>query len=56
MISAISVYDLLTGEIVTKLTGHKQCVRDVSWHPYENTLVSTSVRLSSILLCSMLEQ
>ncbi|CAG2246981.1 DCAF11 [Mytilus edulis] len=36
------LYDLLTGEIVTKLTGHKQCVRDVSWHPYENTLVSTS--------------
>lgn len=39
---AVVIYDLLTGEIVTKLTGHKQCVRDVSWHPYENTLVSTS--------------
>ena len=39
----ISVYDILTGKIVTKLEGHRQCVRDVSWHPYENTLVTTSV-------------
>ncbi|KAJ8311310.1 hypothetical protein KUTeg_011138 [Tegillarca granosa] len=36
------VYDLLTGKIVSKLNGHKACVRDVSWHPYENILVSTS--------------
>lgn len=36
------VYDLLTGKIVSKLNGHRACVRDVSWHPYENILVSTS--------------
>lgn len=39
---AAVVYDLLTGKIVRKLSGHKQCVRDVSWHPYENTLMTTS--------------
>ena len=40
------VYDVLTGEIVTKLKGHhKQCVRDVSWHPYENIIMSSSVSI-----------
>ena len=39
----ISVYDVLTGKIVTRLNGHRACVRDVSWHPYENKLISTSV-------------
>jgi len=39
---AVIVYDVLTGQLVTKLMGHKQCVRDVSWHPYENIIMSTS--------------
>jgi hypothetical protein len=46
------VYDVLTGD--TKLClrvsndngeGRDKCVRDVSWHPYENYIISTSVRL-----------
>ena len=48
------VYDVLTGEIVTKLKGHhKQCVRDVSWHPYENIIMSSSV--SNMLLFDVKE-
>ena len=42
----VAVYDVLTGKIVTKLQHHQACVRDVSWHPYENSLVSSSVRVS----------
>ncbi|XP_063310976.1 DDB1- and CUL4-associated factor 11 isoform X1 [Pelobates fuscus] len=38
----VVVYDLLTGHIVTKLANHKACVRDVSWHPCDNRLVSSS--------------
>lgn len=38
----VVVYDLLTGHIVTKLTNHKACVRDISWHPYEEKIVSSS--------------
>ncbi|XP_076470711.1 DDB1- and CUL4-associated factor 11-like [Babylonia areolata] len=39
----IVVYDLLTGRVVKTLKGgHKSCVRDVSWHPYNNTLFSSS--------------
>ena len=39
-----SVYDALTGKIVRRLDGeHRACVRDVSWHPYENNILSTSV-------------
>ena len=37
-----AVYDALTGEIVRKLTNHNACVRDVSWHPYMNEIVSSS--------------
>ena len=37
-----SVYDALTGEIVRKLVNHNACVRDVSWHPYMNEIVSSS--------------
>lgn len=40
-----TVYDLLSGHIVKKLTNHKACVRDVSWHPFEEKIVSSSVRL-----------
>lgn len=39
---AVVVYDILTGQIVKTLRGHNACVRDVSWHPYQNTLMSTS--------------
>ncbi|XP_061444574.1 DDB1- and CUL4-associated factor 11 isoform X2 [Rhineura floridana] len=38
----VVVYDLLSGLIVTKLVNHKSCVRDVSWHPYEEKIVSSS--------------
>ncbi|XP_041455361.1 DDB1- and CUL4-associated factor 11-like [Lytechinus variegatus] len=38
---AIVIYDILTGKVVSKLPGHSQCVRDVSWHPYENKIVSS---------------
>ncbi|KAG8140999.1 putative DDB1-and CUL4-associated factor 11-like protein [Naja naja] len=36
------VYDLLSGLIVKKLVNHQACVRDVSWHPYEEKIVSSS--------------
>uniref|UniRef100_A0A8C2LKW0 DDB1- and CUL4-associated factor 11 n=1 Tax=Cricetulus griseus TaxID=10029 RepID=A0A8C2LKW0_CRIGR len=36
----VVVYDLLSGHIVKKLTNHKACVRDVSWHPFEEKIVS----------------
>lgn len=40
---SVVVYDVLTGKIVTKLRdAHRQCVRDVSWHPYESVIMSTS--------------
>ncbi|XP_039354222.1 DDB1- and CUL4-associated factor 11 [Mauremys reevesii] len=38
----VVVYDLLSGQIIKKLTNHKACVRDVSWHPYEEKIVSSS--------------
>ncbi|KAK7788866.1 hypothetical protein R5R35_013446 [Gryllus longicercus] len=38
----IVIYDALTGKIAADLKGHKACVRDVSWHPYKQELVSTS--------------
>lgn len=37
------VYDVLTGAVVSRLSGHDACVRDVSWHPYEDSIVSSSV-------------
>lgn len=36
------IYDTLTGQIVRKLEGHRSCVRDVSWHPFENNIITTS--------------
>lgn len=36
------IYDTLTGNIVRKLEGHRSCVRDVSWHPFENNIVTSS--------------
>ncbi|XP_040210519.1 DDB1- and CUL4-associated factor 11 isoform X2 [Rana temporaria] len=38
----VVIYDLLTGQIVKKLANHKACVRDVSWHPCDTRLVSSS--------------
>ena len=37
-----SVYDALTGEIVKTLKQQRDCVRDVSWHPYLNEIVGSS--------------
>ncbi|KAL7977738.1 hypothetical protein Chor_009687 [Crotalus horridus] len=41
----VVVYDLLSGLIVKKLINHQACVRDVSWHPYEEKIVSTSASI-----------
>ncbi|XP_015191520.1 PREDICTED: DDB1- and CUL4-associated factor 11 isoform X1 [Polistes dominula] len=38
----VIIYDVLTGQIVNTLLGHKKCVRDVSWHPFHQEIVSTS--------------
>lgn len=38
----VVVYDLLTGKVATVLSGHRGCVRDVSWHPNLPVLVSSS--------------
>ncbi|KAF3703335.1 DDB1- and CUL4-associated factor 11 WD repeat-containing protein 23 [Channa argus] len=38
----IIIYDILTGSVVSRLSGHDACVRDVSWHPYEDNIVSSS--------------
>lgn len=37
------VYDVLTGSVETRLSGHDACVRDVSWHPFEDNIISSSV-------------
>ncbi|KAJ8374888.1 hypothetical protein SKAU_G00054680 [Synaphobranchus kaupii] len=38
----IVIYDVLTGSVVSKLSDHDACVRDVSWHPYQDNIVSSS--------------
>ncbi|KAI5092150.1 DDB1- and CUL4-associated factor 11 [Silurus meridionalis] len=38
----IIIYDVLTGQVVSRLTGHEACVRDVSWHPYQDNIISSS--------------
>lgn len=38
----IYIYDVLTGDLVKKLSGHRKLIRDVSWHPYDMQIVSTS--------------
>ena len=47
----ILVYDVLTGatKLCLRITNshvesRDKCVRDVAWHPYENYIISTSVR------------
>jgi hypothetical protein len=52
------VYDVLTGTIERSLRvrnnhygpGRDKCVRDVSWHPFDNYIISTSVRFYNIFL------
>lgn len=39
---ALVIYDLLTGKVVSRLKGHASCTRDVSWHPYENIVMTSS--------------
>lgn len=39
---SIVIYDALTGKVVSRLAGHGSTVRDVSWHPYQPEIVSTS--------------
>ncbi|XP_059485876.1 DDB1- and CUL4-associated factor 11 [Neocloeon triangulifer] len=38
----VIVYDSLTGKIERTLSGHRGCVRDVSWHPFNSEIISTS--------------
>ena len=38
----VFIYDLLSGSVVKELGGHQACVRDVSWHPDNLQLVSSS--------------
>lgn len=52
-IVGVAVYDVLTGSIETKLTAHSACVRDVSWHPFENTLASSSVTDDTLAFASL---
>lgn len=46
ILPVFAVYDVLTGAVVSKLCGHDACVRDVSWHPYEDNIVSSSVSVN----------
>ncbi|XP_077591807.1 DDB1- and CUL4-associated factor 11 isoform X2 [Stigmatopora nigra] len=38
----IVIYDVLTGAVVSKLLSHGACVRDISWHPYDDIIISSS--------------
>ncbi|KAJ8268047.1 hypothetical protein COCON_G00132190 [Conger conger] len=38
----IIIYDVLTGRVVSRLSAHRACVRDVSWHPYQDRIISSS--------------
>uniref|UniRef100_A0A8C5GYE7 DDB1- and CUL4-associated factor 11 n=1 Tax=Gouania willdenowi TaxID=441366 RepID=A0A8C5GYE7_GOUWI len=51
----IIIYDVLTGEVVSKLSGHDACVRDVSWHPYEDNIISSSVSETSLLRSAFIQ-
>lgn len=41
---ACPVYDVLTASVVTRLSDHDACVRDVSWRPYQD-IISSSISL-----------
>ncbi len=44
------VYDVITGDIVSKLSGgHSATIRDVSWHPYLPQMCSSSWDGSHVL-------
>jgi len=38
----VYLWDVLTGELISQLKGHYGTVRDVSWHPTEPTIISSS--------------
>ncbi|XP_046454954.1 DDB1- and CUL4-associated factor 11-like isoform X2 [Daphnia pulex] len=38
----IFIYDVLTGKPAAILTGHSECVRDVSWHPYSMDIIDSA--------------
>lgn len=38
----VVIYDIITGEIVSRSSEHQECVRDVTWHPYQPMIVSSS--------------
>jgi WD40 repeat protein len=38
----VYIYDVLTGELVDRLGGHRAVVRDVSWHPTQPLISSAS--------------
>ncbi|XP_046880400.1 LOW QUALITY PROTEIN: DDB1- and CUL4-associated factor 11 [Hypomesus transpacificus] len=38
----IIIYDVLTGSVVSRLSEHEACVRDVTWHPYKDSIISSS--------------
>ena len=46
---SVVIYDILTGEVVRRLTGHSDIVRDVSWHPYEPIILTASWDASAAL-------
>lgn len=39
---ACVIYDVLTGDVVSRLHNHRRAVRDVSWHPYGEFLTTGS--------------
>ena len=39
---ACVIYDVLTGRVVEELGGHESVVRDVSWHPFHDNLLTTA--------------
>ncbi|XP_020289959.1 DDB1- and CUL4-associated factor 11 isoform X2 [Pseudomyrmex gracilis] len=38
----VIIYDVLTGKIVRNLKHHLTCTRDVSWHPYQHNIITSS--------------
>lgn len=45
-----AVFDVLTGEVATRLNAQRACVRDVSWHPFDQNIISTSVSFLFVVL------
>lgn len=38
----IYIYDVISGDLVSVLSGHKRTVRDMHWHPYMPVMASSS--------------